>query len=123
MSHLRVIDTPQFGRTTVATTNLRPGDVIEVCPFVTFDRSVRSGLVHTPVWEYFVVDGGTGTSFDCGIAFGAMSFTAHSDTPNAELLVEGGFASLVALREIDEGEFVEIYYPDIASYRERGLIP
>ncbi len=120
------------GRGLLASEAIAAGTVIERAPVVRLGPADRSLVDRTALFAYTFVDpeafaAGTGADepapaggHDCLLAFGNLTFCNHSEQPNAVVRWTaddiGLWASLEALRSIEGGEEITLYYTNISEY-------
>ncbi|MDY6784392.1 MAG: SET domain-containing protein-lysine N-methyltransferase [Cyanobacteriota bacterium] len=114
---------PKKGRGTVATQPISKETLIEVAPVGSFPANQRPTLNETEVFEYyFVIPSEYENSKKVGghIVFGLSSLCNHSENPNAYInWVKdeiGLWAHLIALKDIQLGEEVFVFYTNIDEY-------
>ena len=99
----------RHGRGVFAARRFRKGQILERCPILSVSARDQAVIARTPLSSYlYERDGGA------AIALGLGSLYNHSSEPNAEceLLVDEDTAVFRALRAIQPGEEITIWYAD-----------
>ncbi|MCI5117859.1 MAG: SET domain-containing protein-lysine N-methyltransferase [Candidatus Electrothrix sp. AW2] len=123
---VKVEQIPGKGRGIIAARVIPQNTVIENAPAVALPSEQLEGIRETAIWQYcFVRPTEYNTRKNCArgyLVFGLSSLTNHSDHPNAKVEWyedSAGFrAELIALRDIQPGEEVTMYYTNINDYPE-----
>jgi hypothetical protein len=115
---------PGKGRGVVATQYIRRGETLEVSPVASFSASDCELIRNTSFFEYYFVRPDEYTRPDQPtpgyVIFGLSSICNHSHSPNAaiEWVSEctGLVAYLRAVRDVQIGEEITVYYTNLEEY-------
>lgn len=106
-----VAETNSRGRGVFAGRNIKPGDVIEVCPVLVLDGAAAEGhLDMTGLYDYYFAWGEHEEAI--AIALGYGSLYNHSYTANADHIFDytEEVIRIIACRPIRQGEEITINY-------------
>jgi len=110
---LFIMDSPGRGRGVFTNQSIPKGSIIEICPCIILSTNDTTQIHQTLLHDYyFLWDIDQKTS---AIALGYGSLYNHSDTPNAEFLIDYDATSIkiVGLKDINSMEEVTINYIDL----------
>ncbi len=122
-SMIEVRHIPQKGRGLIAVQPIYAGTLIEVAPVASFRAEERAIIDKTSVFPYYFIqpsEYGHSQESRGHFVFGVVSLCNHADEPNACVKwVEnevGLWTHLVALKDIEPGEEVTMYYTNVDEY-------
>lgn len=107
---LYIVDIEGKGRGVFTASDLKEGDIIEICPVIVIP-AVELSLIHkTVLHDYYFVWGEDSSS--CVIALGFGSLYNHEIFPNANFILDFEQLSIeiVAVRDISAGSEITINY-------------
>ena len=121
------------GRGVIAGRFFAAGMVIEKAPAVEFPAEERNIVDRTALFSHYFVDPGqydvishcdSRAAVRGYIAFGLSSLCNHAERPGARVRWRrdrlGLWADLIALRDLQPGEEITVYYTNIDEYPDRG---
>jgi len=116
------------GRGLLAERSIPAGSCLERAPAVRLSAADRAQFDRSAFFAYYFADPET---FEAGgghpalVAFGLLTFCNHAENPNAIVRWEeddiGLWGRLEALRDIEAGEEVTLFYTNIGEYSENDL--
>lgn len=127
---LTIKQIPGKGRGLITTKIIPEKTIIENAPAIAFPHENLEMVRETAIWQYcFVQPTEYNTKKNCArgyLVFGLSSLTNHSEHPNTKIEWyeddSGFWAELVALRDIQPGEEVTMYYTNINDYSDDALL-
>lgn len=112
-SVLRVMQMRDGGRGLVASRTVRAGELLDSCPVLLLPEDAGGSVGASFIGNYVFEWDDAPQAHTYALALGLTSLCNHSGRANAEVtLYEEGWLQMTALRDIDEGEAVTIYYGD-----------